>query len=53
MPLLRTLVLTPRETMPRFDANALSEEQLPSVHVYLVSIAKGPAAKGAQRHRPV
>ncbi len=40
----RALVRTPREAMPRFDAQYLSDAQLQSIHRYLASIAPGPAA---------
>ena len=41
----RVLVRTPREAMPRYDLQYLSDEQLRDIHGYLSSIAKGPAAK--------
>ena len=41
----RVLVRTPREAMPRFDVQYLSEEQLQLIHRYLSSVSKGPAAK--------
>ena len=41
----RVLVRTPREAMPRFDPKFVSDEQLRSIHTYLSSIPKGPAAK--------
>ncbi len=41
----RVLVRTPREAMPRYDVQYLSEEQLQLIHRYLSSISKGPSAK--------
>jgi ubiquinol-cytochrome c reductase cytochrome c subunit len=41
----KALVRTPREAMQRFDARYLSDEQLRSIHRYLASVPKGPAAK--------
>ena len=41
----RVLVRTPREAMPRFDVQYLSDEQLQLIYRYLSSIPKGPAAK--------
>ena len=41
----RALVRTPREAMPRLDAQYVSDEQLQLIHRYLTSIGKGPAAK--------
>ena len=41
----RVLVRTPREAMPRVDPRHVSDEQLRSMHAYLASIPKGPAAK--------
>jgi len=39
------MVRQPREAMPRLDPKFVSDEQLLSIHRYLASIAKGPAAK--------
>ena len=41
----RVLVRTPREAMPRFDVQYLSDEQLQLIHRYLASIARGPSAQ--------
>ena len=41
----RALVRTPREAMPRLDAQFVSDQQLQLIHRYLASITKGPAAK--------
>ncbi len=41
----RALVRTPREAMPRFDTQYLSDEQLQLIHRYLASLPKGPSAK--------
>lgn len=41
----KVLVRSPREAMPRFDPKFVSDEQLQSIHRYLASIPKGPAAK--------
>ena len=41
----KQMVRQPREAMPRLDAKFVSDEQLLSIHRYLASIAKGPAAK--------
>ncbi len=41
----RALVRTPREAMPRFDPQYLSDEQLQLIHTYLSSLPRGPAAK--------
>jgi ubiquinol-cytochrome c reductase cytochrome c subunit len=41
----KALVRSPREAMPRFDVRYLSDEQLQSIHRYLSSMPKGPAAK--------
>lgn len=41
----KILVRSPREAMPRFDPQFVSDEQLQAIHSYLASIAKGPAAK--------
>lgn len=41
----RVLVRTPREAMPRYDTQYLSDDQLRDIHGYLSSVAKGPAAK--------
>ena len=39
------MVRRPREAMPRYDPRFVSDEQLQTIHRYLASIAKGPAAK--------
>ena len=41
----KTMVRSPREAMPRYDPKFVNDEQLLSMHRYLASIAKGPAAK--------
>jgi mono/diheme cytochrome c family protein len=41
----KLMVRQPREAMPRLDPKFVSDEQLLSIHRYLASIAKGPAAK--------
>ena len=41
----KAMVRQPREAMPRLDAKFVSDEQLLSMHRYLASIPKGPAAK--------
>jgi ubiquinol-cytochrome c reductase cytochrome c subunit len=35
----------PREGMPRFDAQFLSDGEIAGIHAYLASIPKGPTAK--------
>ena len=41
----KLMVRQPREAMPRLDPKFVNDEQLLSIHRYLASIAKGPAAK--------
>jgi len=41
----KAMVRQPREAMPRLDAKFVSDEQLLSMHRYLASVTKGPAAK--------
>jgi ubiquinol-cytochrome c reductase cytochrome c subunit len=40
----KAMVRAPRDAMPRFDARFVSDEQLLSIHRYLASIPRGPAA---------
>jgi ubiquinol-cytochrome c reductase cytochrome c subunit len=41
----RALVRTPREAMPRFDAQFVSDDDLRAIHRYLSTLPQGPAAK--------